>query len=186
MQALSKSKARDIEVHCWPHAQWTWTLFPKTLILLRRKDEKWLIGAPAHDKSVRFQLTVKILEFLPEGSGPLGVAPTCIVRLRAVDKLRCCVMHDRRARSTFIKSGFPVAFSGSLHAVATGKLRLRVAPEMTGKMPVLLNQEIGRLESLPHVGNHVYPTASNIRVFAGGLGNRLFAKSGFPKFSHKD
>ncbi len=25
--------------------------------------------APAHDKSVRCQLTVKILEFLPEGSG---------------------------------------------------------------------------------------------------------------------
>jgi hypothetical protein len=43
---------------------------------------------------------------LPEGSGPLGVAPTCIVRLRAVDTLRCCIMHDRRARST-IKSGFP-------------------------------------------------------------------------------
>jgi hypothetical protein len=65
-----------------------------------------------------------------------------------------------RGAPFYIKSGFPVAFSGSLHAVATGKLRLRVAPEMTGKMPVLLNQEIGRLESLPHVGNHVYPTAS--------------------------
>jgi hypothetical protein len=46
-----------------------WTLFPKTPILLRRREEKWLIGAPAHDKWVRFQLTVKILEFLPEGSG---------------------------------------------------------------------------------------------------------------------
>jgi hypothetical protein len=52
-----------------------------------------------------------------------------------------------RGAPFYIKSGFPVAFSGSLHAVATGKLRLRVAPEMTGKMPVLLKQEIGRLES---------------------------------------
>jgi hypothetical protein len=43
---------------------------------------------------------------LPEGSGPLGVAPTCIARLRAVGTLRCCVMHARRARST-IRSGFP-------------------------------------------------------------------------------
>ncbi len=43
---------------------------------------------------------------LPEGSGPLGVAPTCIVMLGAVDTLRCCVMHARRARST-TKSGFP-------------------------------------------------------------------------------
>jgi hypothetical protein len=43
---------------------------------------------------------------LPEGSGPLGVAPTCIVKLGALDTLRCCVTHVRRARST-IKSGFP-------------------------------------------------------------------------------
>jgi hypothetical protein len=43
---------------------------------------------------------------LPEGSGPLGVAPTCIVRLGALDTLRCCVMHVCRARST-TKSGFP-------------------------------------------------------------------------------
>jgi hypothetical protein len=49
-----------------------------------------------------FQLTVKILEFLPEGSGPLGVAPTCIVSLGALDILRFCVMHVRRARSTFL------------------------------------------------------------------------------------
>jgi hypothetical protein len=40
VQALSKSKARDIEAHCWPHAQWTWTLFPKTPILLRRREEE--------------------------------------------------------------------------------------------------------------------------------------------------
>ena len=39
VQALSQSKARDIEVHCWPHAQWTWTPFPKTLICLRRSDK---------------------------------------------------------------------------------------------------------------------------------------------------
>ncbi len=61
---------------------------------------------------------------------------------------------------------------------------------MTGKMPVL-KQEIGRLESLPHVGNPVYPTASNIRVFGGGLGptrrgangsfgETFFAKKVFP------
>jgi hypothetical protein len=30
VQALSLSQARDTELHCWPHAQWTWTLFPKT------------------------------------------------------------------------------------------------------------------------------------------------------------
>jgi hypothetical protein len=58
-----------MELHCWPHAQWTWTLFPKTPILLRRKEEKRIIGTPAHVKSIRFQLTVKIWEFLPEGSG---------------------------------------------------------------------------------------------------------------------
>jgi hypothetical protein len=40
VKALSESKARALEVHCWPHAQWTWTLFPKTPILLRRKEEK--------------------------------------------------------------------------------------------------------------------------------------------------
>jgi hypothetical protein len=34
------------------------------------------------------------------------VAPTCAVRLRAIDPLPCCVMHARRARST-TKSGFP-------------------------------------------------------------------------------
>ena len=44
------------------------------------------------------------------GVGPLGVEPTCIVKLRAVDTPRCCIMHDRRARST-TKSGFPMAFS---------------------------------------------------------------------------
>jgi hypothetical protein len=43
---------------------------------------------------------------LPESSGPLGVVPTCIVRLRAVGTLRCYVMHARRARSN-TKSGFP-------------------------------------------------------------------------------
>ncbi len=42
VQALSKSKARDIEVHCWPHAQWTWTPLSENSILLRRKEEKWL------------------------------------------------------------------------------------------------------------------------------------------------
>ncbi len=26
--------------HCWPHAQWTGPPFPKTPILLRRKEEK--------------------------------------------------------------------------------------------------------------------------------------------------
>jgi hypothetical protein len=52
-----------------------------------------------------------MLEFLADGSGPLGVAPTCIVRPRAFDPARCPMMHDRRARST-TKSGFPMAFSG--------------------------------------------------------------------------
>jgi hypothetical protein len=39
---------------------------------------------------------------LPEGPGPLGVEPTCIVRLRAIDTLRCYLMHARRERSTFL------------------------------------------------------------------------------------
>jgi hypothetical protein len=33
------------------------------------RGEKRLIWVSAHDKSVHFQLTMKILEFLPEGSG---------------------------------------------------------------------------------------------------------------------
>jgi hypothetical protein len=53
---------------------------------------------------------------------------------------------EQKGHSSFLLL-FPMAFSGALYAVATGKLRLRVAPEMTGKMPVLLKQEIGRLES---------------------------------------
>ncbi len=76
VQALSKSKARDIEVHCWPHAQWTWTLFPKTPILLRRKGEKWLIGASAHDKWVRFQLTAKTLVLLAVYQGCVYIYET--------------------------------------------------------------------------------------------------------------
>ena len=45
-------------------------------------------------------------------------------------------------------------------------------------MPVLLKQEIGRLESLPHVGNPVYPTATHLGVFCRrGCGRiRLFCK----------
>ena len=39
---------------------------------------------------------------LPEGPVSLGVAPTCIVRLGARETLRRCVMHFRRARSTFL------------------------------------------------------------------------------------
>ena len=42
---------------------------------------------------------------LPEGSGPLDVAPTCIVSLGALDTLRFCVMHVRRERSTFLHNG---------------------------------------------------------------------------------
>jgi hypothetical protein len=72
VQALSLSEASDTELHCWPHAQWTWTLFPKTPILLRRKEEKWLIGVSAHDKWVRFQLTVKILVPRPVDLDPLS------------------------------------------------------------------------------------------------------------------
>ncbi len=45
---------------------------------------------------------------LPEGvRGPLGVGPTCILILTALDTLRCPLVHGRRARSTFLhKSGF--------------------------------------------------------------------------------
>ena len=38
VQALNSSKARDIEVHCWPHAQWTWTPFPNAA----KRGTKWL------------------------------------------------------------------------------------------------------------------------------------------------
>ncbi len=58
---------------------------------------------------------------LAEGSGPLGVAPTGIVELRAFDIARCSLMHVRRARST-TKSGFPMAFSGPLCRVSGGIL----------------------------------------------------------------
>ncbi len=40
---------------------------------------------------------------LPEGSGPLGVAPRCIVRLGTLDTLRCRITPVRRARSTFLQ-----------------------------------------------------------------------------------
>ena len=39
VQALSQSQARGIEAHCWPHAQWTWTPFPKTPKWLRNGHE---------------------------------------------------------------------------------------------------------------------------------------------------
>jgi hypothetical protein len=39
LKALGQSQAGDIEVHCWPHAQWTWTLFPKTPKWFRRSHE---------------------------------------------------------------------------------------------------------------------------------------------------
>ncbi len=68
---------------------------------------------------------------LPEGSGPLGVAPTCIVRLGALDRLRCYVMHVRRARSTFLHKKrvpeiFPLpsgprAVCGSKETLQSGK-----------------------------------------------------------------
>ena len=41
--------------------------------------------------------------FWKRGAGPLGVGPTCILRLRAFDTHRCPMMHDRRARSTFLE-----------------------------------------------------------------------------------
>jgi hypothetical protein len=49
--------------------------------------------------------TASQLEFLREGSGPLGVVPTGIVKLRAFDIARCSLMHVRRARSTFLHNG---------------------------------------------------------------------------------
>jgi hypothetical protein len=66
--------------------------------------------------------------FAGPGAGPLGVEPTCIVKLRAVDTPRCCIMHDRCARST-TKSGFPMAFSEPVGSgCAQRKGRPPVAP----------------------------------------------------------
>jgi hypothetical protein len=58
-------------------------------------------------------------------------------------------MHDRRARSTR-KSGFPIAFSGPLDRADSQvyPYRCRDVFYLTGKMPVLLKQEIGRLKTL--------------------------------------
>ena len=39
VQASSLPQARDIKAHCWPHAQWTWTPFPKTPKWLRSGHE---------------------------------------------------------------------------------------------------------------------------------------------------
>ncbi len=44
-----------------------------------------------------------ILEFLPEGPGPLGVEPTCILRLSALDIPGLSLMHYRRPRRTFLQ-----------------------------------------------------------------------------------
>jgi hypothetical protein len=41
-------------------------------------------------------------QFVPEGSGPLGVEPTCILRLSALDIPGRSLMHDRRPRRTFL------------------------------------------------------------------------------------
>ena len=60
VQALSSSKARNIELHCWPHAQWTWTPFPKTLICLRRSDKL------ARDRISRTRVREAYLELLCE------------------------------------------------------------------------------------------------------------------------
>ena len=50
----------------------------------------------------------------------LGVGPRCIVRVSAVDTLRCCVMHVRSARSS-CKKGFPED-SWSLHQLRAGEV----------------------------------------------------------------
>ena len=50
---------------------------------------------------------------LPERLGPLGVVPTCIVRLIAFNTLRCSDIHARRERSTFLhKKRVPGLFFG--------------------------------------------------------------------------
>ena len=58
-----------------------------------------------------------ILEFLAEGSGPLGAVPTCILTAAGFEtrpyQAHMPAMHARRARST-TKIGFPMAFSGPL------------------------------------------------------------------------
>jgi hypothetical protein len=67
---------------------------------------------------------------LPEGSGPLGVAATCIVRLGVLDTLPCCVMDIRRARSTFLhKKRVPEIFPlpSSLRAACGAKETIHFA-----------------------------------------------------------
>jgi hypothetical protein len=59
--------------------------------------------AAALGKSVTFQLDPEdIRVFAGGGAGPLGVEPTRILRLTALDTLRCPLTHNRRARSTFL------------------------------------------------------------------------------------
>jgi hypothetical protein len=58
---------------------------------------------------------------------------------------------------------------------------------MTGKMPVLLKQEIGRLESraelvTAHVGNPVNPAASDYKSFCRRVREPGFYKNRVPAF----
>ena len=65
--ASNESRAREAMVkiealpaHCWPHAQWTWTPFPKTLMCLRRNDKL------ARDRISRTRVREAYLEVLCE------------------------------------------------------------------------------------------------------------------------
>jgi len=63
---------------------------------------KWKIGTNA--ENYVNHLVPRFAGF-GERAGPLAVGPRCIVRMRRVDTILCCVMHFRRARSTR-KKGF--------------------------------------------------------------------------------
>ena len=72
---------------------------------------------------------------LPERLGPLGVVPTCIVRLIAFNTLRCSDIHARRERSTFLhKKRVPGLFFGFGNGFP--KLSLTVPTQSKRTMPV--------------------------------------------------
>ena len=57
---------------------------------------------------------------LPEGSGPLGVAPTCIVRLRAIDTLLRYACSPCAEHLFCTKSGFPRILSLPVRIFSSG------------------------------------------------------------------
>ncbi len=95
--------------------------------------------------------------FWKNGAGPLGVGPTCILRLRAFDTPRCPMMHDRRARSTFLHKKRVASFQRPAGTPAATGTRTGSGRSAT------FNTPLARLEFL-----------------GKGPGNTFLHKKGFP------